>query len=63
MSLLSFGENFEMIVASQADGSIVKLLAKSKIMWNMTADTKNSAARIFDLLDEKLGCAHDPPKD
>ena len=62
MSLFSFGENFEAIVAGQGKGSMVKLRAKSKIKWNVTANNKNIVARIFESLDEKLH-SHDPSKD
>jgi hypothetical protein len=54
MSLLSFGENFEIIVASYDNGSIVRVKAKSKIRWNVTSDVKNKANEIFKLLDSHL---------
>ena len=52
MSLLSFGENFEIIVASHDEGSIVRVKAKSKIKWNATSDVEKKANEIFELLDE-----------
>ena len=63
MSLFSFGENYDVIVASHGEGSIVKLRAKSKIKWNATANNKNSVKQIFDSLDEKLRRANDPSKE
>ena len=54
MSLFSFGENFDIIVASHNNGSIVRVKAKSKVKWNVTSDVENKAAKIFKLLDTAL---------
>ena len=52
ISLLSFGETFEIIVASQDTGSVVRIKAKSKVKWNITSNVK--AEQIFELLDKNL---------
>jgi len=54
MSLFSFGENFEIIVADQNNGSIVRIKAKSRIRWNVTSDIEEKATHILELLDENL---------
>lgn len=54
MSLFSFGENFDIIVASHNNGSIVQVKAKSKVKWNVTSDVENKAKKIFELLDAAL---------
>lgn len=54
MSLFSFGENFDIIVASHNNGSIVRVRANSKVKWNVTSDVVNKAKKIFELLDTRL---------
>lgn len=54
MSLFSFGENFEIIVASQNDGSIVSVKTKSRVRWNVTSNVGKKAEQIFELLEENL---------
>ena len=54
MSLFSFGENFEIIVASQNNGSIVSVKTKSRVRWNVTSNVEEKAERIFELLEENL---------
>lgn len=54
MSLFSFGENFEIIVASQNDGSIVSVKTKSRVRWNVTSNVEEKAEQIFELLEENL---------
>lgn len=54
MSLFSFGENFEIIVASQNDSSIVSVKTKSRVRWNVTSNVEEKAEQIFELLEENL---------
>ena len=54
MSLFSFGETFEIIVASQDPGSVVNVKTKSKVKWNVTSNVKDKAEQIFELLDKNL---------
>ena len=54
MSLFSFGETFEIIVASQDTGSVVNVKTKSKVKWNVTSNVKDKAEQIFELLDKKF---------
>lgn len=54
MSMFSFGENFEIIVASHGNGSVVRVKAKSKIKWNVTSDVEKKVNDIFELLDERF---------
>ena len=53
-SLFSFGESFEIIVADQNNGSIVRVKAKSRIRWNITSDIEEKAEQIFELLEENI---------
>lgn len=54
VSLFSFGETFEIIVASQDAGSVVSVKTKSKVKWNVTSNVKDKAEQIFELLDKNL---------
>ena len=54
MSLFSFGENFEIIVAEQNNGSIVRVKTKSRIRWNITSEIEEKAKQIFELLEENI---------
>ena len=54
MSWFSFGETFEIIVASQGNGSIVRVKGKSKVKWNITSEVEEKTQQIFELLDQKL---------
>ena len=54
MSLFSFGENFEIVVAEQNRGSIVRVKAKSRIRWNITSDIEEKSKQILELLEENL---------
>ncbi len=55
MSLFSFGENFDIIVANYNNGSIVRVKAKSKIKWNVTSNVESKAKKVFEILDKRLG--------
>ena len=54
MSVFSFGENFEIIVASQGTGSVVNVKTKSRVKWNVTSGVQSKTEQIFELLAEKL---------
>lgn len=54
MSLFSFGETFDIIVAEQDSGSIVRVKVKSRIRWNVTSDIEEKSEQIFELLEENL---------
>ena len=54
MSLFSFGEDFEIIVASQGTSSVVNVKTKSRIKWNVASSVQDKAEQIFELLEEKL---------
>jgi len=54
MSLFSYGESFEIIVASHDNGSIVRIKTKSKVKWNITSDVEGKTQHILELLDEQL---------
>ena len=53
-SFFSFGEDFEVIVASQGTGSVVNVKTKSRIKWNVSSGVQDKAEQIFELLEEKL---------
>lgn len=54
MSLFSFGETFEVIVAAQNSGSVVRVRAKSRVRWNVTSNVEEKVKKLFDLLEENL---------
>ena len=54
MSLFSFGETFEVIVAAQNSGSVVRVRAKSRVRWNVTSNVEEKVKKLLDLLEEKL---------
>ncbi|MCE2498710.1 MAG: hypothetical protein J4F28_06965 [Nitrosopumilaceae archaeon] len=54
MSLLSWGETFEVIVVAQNNGSAVRVRAKPRIFWNVTSNVEGEANKLLDLLEEDL---------
>ncbi len=54
-SLFSFGETFEVSVAANDGGSVVRVRAKSKVRWNVTSNVEGKAEELLDLLGKNLG--------
>jgi len=54
MSLLSYGENVEVIVNREKDGSKVFVSSKPKMFFNITANTKRNVRRVFEALEKEV---------
>ena len=55
LSLLSYGENVEVIVNRERDGgSKVFVSSKPKMFFNITANTKRNVQRIFEALEKEI---------
>jgi len=55
MSLLSYGENVEVIVNRERDGSSkVSVSSKPKMFFNITANTKRNVQKIFEFLEREV---------
>ena len=55
LSLLSYGENVEVIVNRERDGgSKVFVSSRPKMFFNITANTKRNVQRIFEALEKEI---------
>jgi len=54
MSLLSYGENVEVIVNREKDGSKVFVSSKPKVFFNITANPKRNVQRVFEALEKEI---------
>ena len=55
LSLLSYGENVEVIVNREREGgSKVFVSSKPKVFFNITANTKRNVQRIFEALEKEI---------
>ncbi|NIP61281.1 MAG: hypothetical protein GWN01_10255 [Nitrosopumilaceae archaeon] len=54
MSLLSFGESFEIIVGGTENDSVVRVKSKSRIRWNITSQTEEKTKEILNLIENRL---------
>lgn len=55
LSLLSYGENVEVIVNREMDGSSkVFVSSKPKMFFNITANTRRNVQRIFEVLEKEI---------
>lgn len=54
MSLLSFGESFEIIVGGSGDESVVRVKSKSRIRWNVTSQVEKKSEEILDLIETRI---------
>jgi len=54
LSLLSYGENVEVIVNREKEGgSKVYVSSSPKVFFNITANTKRNVQRVFEALEEE----------
>ena len=55
LSLLSYGENVEVIVnREKGGGSKVFVSSKPKMFFNITANTERNVKRVFEALDKEI---------
>jgi len=55
MSLLSYGENVEVIVNRERDGgSKVFVSSKPKVFFNITANPKRNVQKVFEALEKEI---------
>jgi len=54
VSLLSYGENVEVIVNREKEGSKVFVSSSPKVFFNITANTKRNVERVFKSLEKEI---------
>ena len=54
MSLLSYGENVEVIVNREKGGSKAFVSSKPKVFFNITANPKRNVQKVFEALEKEI---------
>lgn len=54
LSLFSYGENVEIIVSREREGSKVFVSSKPKVFFNITANTRRNVQRVFEALEKEF---------